>query len=90
MCLCIPSSILKPNEDDHVCILRDFNAAPCSPRFNEKCEMLHENDVMFRDIDIVPDNTYTHVNSGSQTCSLLDQIAMSNVLSESTVDCRTL
>ena len=35
---------------------------------------------MFRDTDILPDNTYTHVNNGSQTCSLLDHIAMSDVL----------
>ena len=47
--------------------------------------MLHENNVMFRDMDILPDNTYTHVNNGSQTCSWMDPIAMSDVLSESTV-----
>ena len=35
-------------------------------------------------------NTYTHVNNGSQTCSWLDHIAMSDVLSESAVDCHTL
>ena len=45
---------------------------------------------MFRDTDILPDNTYTHVDNGSQTCSRLGHIAMSDVLSESTVDCRTL
>ena len=45
---------------------------------------------MFGDIDILPDDTYTHVNKGSQTCSFLDLIAMSDVLSESTVDCHTL
>ena len=38
------------------------------------CDMLHENNVMFRDTNILPDNTYTHVNSGSQTCSWLDHI----------------
>ena len=52
--------------------------------------MLYENNVMFRDTDILPDNTYTHVNNGSQTCSWLDHIAMSDVLPESTVDCDTL
>ena len=46
--------------------------------------------VMFRDTDILPDNTYTHVNNGSQTCLWLDYIAMSDVLSESTVECHTL
>ena len=45
---------------------------------------------MLRGMDILPDNTYTHVNNDSQTCSWLDHIAMSNFLSESTVDCRTL
>ena len=67
-----------------------LNATPGSPRFNEICDMLHENNVMFRDTDIFPDNTYTHVNNGSQTCSWLDHIAMSDVLSESTIDCHTL
>ena len=52
--------------------------------------MLHENSVMFWDTDILKDNTYTHVNNGSHTCSWLDHIAMSDVLSESIVDRRTL
>ena len=33
---------------------------------------------------------YTHVNNGSQTCSWLDHIAMSDVLSKSTVYYHTL
>ena len=41
--------------------------------------MLHENSVMLRDTDILPDNTYTHVNNGSQTCSWLDHIAHCNL-----------
>ena len=90
MCLRIVSSILESHEEDHVCILGDFNATPGSPQFNEICDMQHENSVMFRDTDILPDNTYTHVNNGSQTCSWLDHIAMSDVLSESTADCHTL
>ena len=73
-----------------MCILGDFYATPVAPRFNDISDMLHENNVMFRDTDILPDNTYTHVNNGSQTCSWLDHIAMSDVLSESTVDCRTI
>ena len=52
MCLGILSSILESHEDDHVCILGDFNATPLSPRFNEICDMLHENGVMLRDTDI--------------------------------------
>ena len=82
MCLDILSSILESNEEDHVCILGDFNATSGSPRFNEICDMLHENNVMFRDTDILPDNTYTLVTNGSQTCSFLDHIAMSDVLSD--------
>ena len=70
-----------------MCILGDFNATPGSLQFNEMCDMLHENNVMFRNTDILPDNTYTHVNNDSQTCSWLDHIAISDVLSGSTVDC---
>ena len=44
-------------------------ATPGSPRFNEICDMLHENSVMFSDTDILPDTTYTHVNNSCQTCS---------------------
>ena len=69
MCLGILSSILESHEEDRVCILGDFNATPVSPRFNEICDMLHENNAMFRDTDILRDNTYTHVNNGRQTCS---------------------
>ena len=90
ICLGILSSILESHEEGRVCILGDFNATPGSPRFNEICYMQHENNVMFRDTDILAFNTYTHVNNGSQTCSWLDHIAMSDALSESTVDCRTL
>ena len=69
----------------------DFNATPGSPRFNEICDILHENNAMFSDTDILPDNTYTHVNNGCQTYSWLDHIAMYDVLlSKSTVDCRSL
>ena len=57
MCLCILSSILESHEEDHVCILGDFNATPGLPRFYKICDMLHENNVMFRDTDILPDNT---------------------------------
>ena len=91
MCLGIlSSSILESHEEDHICILGDLNATPGSPRINEICDMLHDNSVMFRDTDILPDNTYSHVNNGSQTWSWLDYIAMFDVLSESTVDCRML
>ena len=90
MCLGILSSILESHEADHVCMLGDSNATPCSRRFNEICDMLHENNVMFIDTDILPDNTYTHVNNGSQRCSWLDNIAMFDVLSDSMVDCHTL
>ena len=33
MCLGILSSILESYEEDHVCVLGDFNATPVSPRF---------------------------------------------------------
>ena len=82
--------LIESHEEDHVCILGDFNATQDSQRFNEICDMLHENSAMFRDTDILGDNTYTHVNNGSQTSSWLDHIAMSDVLSESTVDCHAL
>ena len=42
---------------------------------------------MFRVMDILPGDTYTHVDNGSQIRSWLDHIAMSDVLSESTADC---
>ena len=60
MCLCILSSIPESHEEDHVCILEDCNATLGSPRFNEMCDMLHENNVMFRDTDILPDYTYNN------------------------------
>ena len=79
MCHGILSSKLESHEEDHVCILGDINATPGLPQFNEICAMLHDNSVMFRDTAILPDDTYTHVNNGSQTCSWLDHIAMSDV-----------
>ena len=71
-------------------MLGDFNETPGLPFFNKICDMLHENNVMFRDTDVLTDITQTHVTNGSQACSWLDHIAMSDVLSESTVDCLTL
>ena len=38
-CISILSFILESHEEDHVCILGDFNATPGSPRFNEICDM---------------------------------------------------
>ena len=43
-----------------------YYATPGSQLFNEISIMLHENNAMFRDTVILPDNTYTHVNSGSR------------------------
>ena len=63
MGLGILSYILGSHEEDHVCILGDFNASPDSSQFNEIYDTLDENSVMFRDTDILPDNTYIHVNS---------------------------
>ena len=41
-----------------MCILGDFNATPEPQRFNEICDMLHGNNVVFRDMDILPDKTH--------------------------------
>ena len=35
MCSGILSSILESHDEDHVCILEDFNATPGSPRLSE-------------------------------------------------------
>ena len=59
VCLGIISYILESHEEDHVCIQGDFNKTLFSPRFNEICDMLLENNVMFRDADILPDNLHT-------------------------------
>ena len=64
MCLGVLSSKLEFHEDDPVCILGDFNVTPGSPRFNEIYHMLHENTVIFSYMDILPDNTYSHLNNG--------------------------
>ena len=61
MHLGILSSILESHEVYHVCILGDFHATPVSPRFNGICDMLHVNNVMFRDTDILPDNIFVFV-----------------------------
>ena len=60
MCLGILSSIPESHEEDHVCILGDFNETSGSPRFNKICDLLDENNLIFMDMDILPDNTYTH------------------------------
>ena len=59
LCLGLLSSLLEFQEGDQVCILGDFNATPGSPRFYEISDMFHENNIMFRYKDILPDNTYT-------------------------------
>ena len=53
MCLGILTFKLESHDEDHVCITGDFNATPGSPRFNEICDMLHENNVMFRTSEIL-------------------------------------
>ena len=60
MCHGILSSILEFLAEDHVCRLGNFIATPSSPRFNEICDMLHENNVMFR-IRIFFQITLTHM-----------------------------
>ena len=41
ICLGILSSILESHEEDHVCILGDFNAAAGLPRFNKICDIYY-------------------------------------------------
>ena len=90
MCLGILSSILESHEEVMYAYWETSMQHQVHRGLMKFCDMLHENSVMFRDTDILPDNTYTHVNNGSQTCSWLDHIAMSDVLSESLVDGHTL
>ena len=73
----------------HADYLGGVNATPGSQRFNEIYDKLHENTVINRDTDILPDNTYTHMLI-IVAKHVLDQIAMSDVLSESAIDCNTL
>ena len=72
VCLGILSAILESHEEDHVCILGDIMRLYIThtPRYNEICDMLYENNIMFRDKDIIPDNTctFTYVNNCSQIC----------------------
>ena len=67
-----------------------LNATPGTKRFKEICEVLHWNNVMFVDTDILPDNTYTHVYNRNQTFSWLNHIAMSKVQFQYIIDCCTL
>ena len=41
-----------------MCVLLDFNAAPEACSINEICEVLHENNVMLKDTEILSDETY--------------------------------
>ena len=95
MSLNILSSVLQSHEEvenrrTNVCTLGKYNGRPSTSRFNDIYDIIHENEEMFRDTNILRDYKCKHINNGCQTCSWLDHFAMSDVLSESIVDCLIL
>lgn len=89
-CLGLLSSIIESRNELNVCVLGDFNAKPGSQRFEDIQTVLSDYNVTFADVERLPADTYTHVNSGSLSHSWLDHIAMSAALSDTVFTCYTL
>ena len=63
-----------------MCVIGDFNCAPCSDRFRDAQSMFSDHNINFYDNEKLPFHSYSHINHGYQTSSWLDHCALSEGL----------
>ena len=71
------SSMLELNENSDIIVIGDFNANINGEFYQEWVKVCHEYDMVFADVDLLPENTVTHVNNSSLTASWLDHVLTS-------------
>ena len=76
------ASILDGSDATGVVIIGDFNAGPANSFFEELQILCHEKDLIISDVVCLPQDTFTHVNHGTNTKSWLDHCVCSQPMHE--------
>ncbi len=84
------TSIIEDAQEQNICILGDFNAAPDTDFFTDIQHMCDDHDMVIADVRVLPPSSYTHVNQGCLSCTWLDHVLLSPCLNEVMEECNIL
>ncbi|KAG0716019.1 hypothetical protein GWK47_010600 [Chionoecetes opilio] len=84
------ASIIEDAEEQNVCILGDFNAAPGTAFFTDIQRMCGDRDMVMADVRALPPTSFTHVNQGCLSRTWLDHVLLSPCLFDVMDECSIL
>ena len=84
------SAILSNCEEENVCVIGDMNASPGNSRFDEIKSLCRDHEMVIADVEILPQDSFSHLNHGSLTSSWIDHSLMSLRLLQSVVECKLI
>lgn len=90
MCLGTLASLVDSAQEQHVCVLGDFNAAPGTPFFSDLQHMCEDRDMVVADVRTLPPTSSTHVNMGCLSRTWLDHVVLSPCLHNALDGCTIL
>ena len=80
------SGILESRDVSEVIIIGDFNAKVNGEFYEEWLPICEEYNLLFADVQKLPETTYTHVNNGTLTAAWLDHCVMTQTAYNSLLD----
>ena len=83
-------AILTECDEEHICIIGDMNASPGSGKFDEIKSLCRDHDLIMADVELLPHNSFSHLNHGSLTRSWLDHSLLSENLARSIIERKLL
>lgn len=81
------ASLMDGAQEEHICIIGDFNAAPNSEYYEDIKLICQERDLEIVDVSLLPPDSFTHVNHGCLSQTWLDHIVLSPCLKNTVTDC---
>ena len=83
------ASLIEDAQEQNICVLGDFNAAPGTEFYDDVQNMCVERDMIMADTSTLPPTSFTHVNHGCLSRAWLDHVVLSpclyNVMDECTI-----
>ena len=90
LCLGKLAAIIDNAQEQNVCIVGDFNAAPGTEYYEDIQHMCSERDMVIADVRALPPSTFTHVNHGCLSRTWLDHVVLSPCLYSVMDECTIL
>ena len=79
--------IIRDSNADSICMLGDFNAQPGSAFYEHWESVCEDLELCVVDVQHLPPDSYTHINSGNCGTSWVDHIVVSNNFVDSVYNC---